>query len=126
MHTSEFPKVCMLSWRHSVPSHISSAMQQTSRRSATMTTKTPRLSATDFMMMDVHEPLSPEEINEINPQAAVDKTLGAEQDEVGADEGVDSSPARCEFCFGPRPCPDHPNVEPLSVVTSLACPPMTM
>jgi hypothetical protein len=41
------------------------------------------------MMMDVHEPLSTEEIDEINPQAAVDKTLGAVEDEVGDDTSVD-------------------------------------
>jgi len=38
---------------------------------------------------------------------------------------VDATP-RCEFCFGPRPCPKHPNVEPLSVVTSHEVPPMHM
>lgn len=53
-----------------------------------MTTKTPKLSAAEFMAMDVHEPLSPEDINSINPQAAVDKTLGAGEDEVGDDESV--------------------------------------
>jgi len=41
-----------------------------------MTTTTPKLNAIHFMMLDVHEPLSSEEINSINPQAAVDKSAG--------------------------------------------------
>jgi len=83
-----------------------------------MTTKTPKLSAKDFMAMDVHEPLSTEEINEINPQAAVDKTIGAEQDEVSDDASVDRTPARCWVCFKPMPCEEHANIEQLGGVTS--------
>jgi hypothetical protein len=47
------------------------------------------LYAADFLENDIHRPLTTEEINEINPQAAVDKTLGAGEDEVSADTGVD-------------------------------------
>jgi hypothetical protein len=80
-----------------------------------MTTK---LNSIDFMMMDVHRQLTDEELNEINPQAALDKTLGTEQEVVGDDESVAGASTRCEFCFGPMPCPQHSNVEPLDVVTS--------
>jgi hypothetical protein len=73
------------------------------------------LTAKDFMAMDVHRPLTDDEINATQ---AVDKTIGAGEEELSDAPSVDSSVARCEFCFGPRPCPQHPNVEPLSVVTS--------
>jgi len=36
-----------------------------------------KLSDIDFMMMDVHRPLTNAEIKEINPQAAVDKSAGS-------------------------------------------------
>ena len=40
-----------------------------------MTTR--KLSELDFMMMDVHRPLLDEEINEVNPQARLDKSARA-------------------------------------------------
>jgi hypothetical protein len=89
-----------------------------------MTTK--KLTATDFMMMDVHEPLSTQEINQINPQAAVDKTLGAVEDHVRDDESVGSTGERCEVCFAPTPCADHANVAQFNVVTSLDIDPVAI
>ena len=91
-----------------------------------MTTTTPRLNAVDFMMMDVHEPLTPEEINAIHPQAAVDKSAGAVEDSVGDGEGVGGPPARCDVCFAPMPCADHSNVEILDAVTSLDISPVAV
>ncbi len=53
-----------------------------------MVTKPDDLSSVDFMMMDVHRPLTKEDIDEVNPQACVDKSLGEdahrEEESVGA------------------------------------------
>lgn len=77
-----------------------------------------KLTADDFMMMDLHRPPANDEV-EADPQAFVDKTIGAGEDDVGEDESVDSAPApRCWRCFGPMPCPEHANVEQLDVITS--------
>ena len=51
-----------------------------------MTTK--KLSDLDFMMMDVHRPLLNEEIEAINPQARLDKSVGAVADEHSAPASV--------------------------------------
>jgi hypothetical protein len=71
-----------------------------------MTTK---LSDIDFMMMDVHRPLTNAEVEAVNPQALVDHTAGSEEESVGE---------RCYTCFEPMPCAAHANVEPLNIVTS--------
>lgn len=83
-----------------------------------------KLSSLDFMMMDVHRPLLNEEIEAINPEALVDKSLRVVQNDDSEAPGVgtpheEKYSARCEFCFGPMPCPKHPNVEPLDIITSL-------
>lgn len=86
-----------------------------------MTTK---LTSTDFMMMDIHRPLTNEEVEEVNPQALVDKSarsltlVDSEAESVGAPhEGATST--RCDVCFAPMPCDKHANVEILCGVTSL-------
>ncbi len=84
------------------------------------------LNAKDFMMLDVHEPLTPKEINAINPQAAVDKSAGAVEDDVGDGEGVGSPSTRCDVCFAPMPCADHANVAQFDVVTSLDIDPVAV
>lgn len=67
------------------------------------------LEATDFMMMDVHRPMTDEEINAINPQARVDrsawalKIVDSEAESVGPPQST-----RCDRCFGPIPCDKHP------------------
>ena len=91
-----------------------------------MTTTTQKLSAIDFMMLDVHEPLSSEEINSINPQAAVDKSAGVADDEAGSDEDAGGPPPRCDVCFAPMPCADHANVAQIDVVTSLDIDPVAV
>ncbi len=91
-----------------------------------MTTTTPKLNATHFMMLDVHEPLSSEEINSINPQAAVDKSAGVADDEAGSDEDAGGPPPRCDVCFAPMPCADHANVAQIDVVTSLDIDPVAV
>lgn len=78
-------------------------------------TTTPRLTSTDFMNLDIHEPLSTEEINTINPQAAVDKTIGTGDNEVSEDTGVDRAYPYEE------PLPD--NVTHLPIETSHDLPP---
>jgi hypothetical protein len=75
-----------------------------------MTTK---LSDIDFMMMDLHRPLTNAEVEAINPQALVDHTAG--QDTGSEEEGVGE---RCHACFGAMPCAAHANVEPLNIITS--------
>ena len=92
-----------------------------------MTTTIPKLSAKDFMMMmDVHEPFSTDDIEKINPQAAMDKTVEPVEDQVRDDASVDSTGARCEVCFGPMPCAAHANVEQWDGVTSLSISPATI
>jgi hypothetical protein len=76
------------------------------------------LYAADFLENDIHRPLTTEEINEINPQAAVDKTLGAGEDEVSADTGVDRAYPHEE------PLPE--NVTMLPTETSHDLPPETI
>jgi hypothetical protein len=79
-----------------------------------------KLSDIDFMMMDVHRPLTNAEIKEVNPQAVVDKSAGAVEDEHCEEASVGASHAsRCDHCFGPMPCEQHANVEHLAIVTSL-------
>lgn len=76
------------------------------------TKKTDHLTATDFMMMDIHRPMTDDEVNAIHPQAGVDKSFGAEENEHGPAEGVGAP-------HTPRlldPLPD--NVEILDVSTS--------
>jgi hypothetical protein len=75
-----------------------------------MTTR--KLTDIDFMMMDVHRQLTRDEIDEIHPQASVDRSV-----EHVHEEAVDP-PARCDFCFGPVPCAQHPNVEVGDFATS--------
>lgn len=89
---------------------------------------TTKLNAVHFMMLDVHEPLSSEEINSINPQAAVDKSAGvADDDEAGSDEDAGGPPpSRCDVCFAPMPCADHANVAQIDVVTSLDIDPVAV
>lgn len=89
-----------------------------------MTTK--KLDASDFAAMDVHRPLTDEEIKEINPQALMDKSADPRNDEDSAEEGVDTPQPRCWACFGPMPCEQHANVEPLAIVTSHDLPPASM
>lgn len=93
-----------------------------------MTTTTPKLNAIHFMMLDVHEPLSSEEINSINPQAAVDKSAGvADDDEAGSDgDAGGPPPPRCDVCFAPMPCADHANVAQIDVTTSLDIDPVAV
>ena len=55
-----------------------------------MTTKK-ILNPIDFVMMDVHRPMLNEEINEINPQARVDKSAGPVEDEHSASPEVGAS-----------------------------------
>ncbi len=86
-----------------------------------MATETKTLNAIDFMMMDVHRQLDEENVD---PETLVDKSAGAEPEEHSEDQGVGVSHARCEFCFGPLPCADHPNVEPLDTITRLDLNPM--
>lgn len=45
----------------------------------------------DFMMMDVHRPMTDEEIDEINPQARLDKSAGPEPDDDSESAGVGAS-----------------------------------
>lgn len=78
------------------------------------------------MMMDVHEPLSSEEINSINPQAAVDKSAGAVEDDVSYGESVGGPPTCCETCFAPTPCSAHANVAHFNVVTSFDIDPVSI
>ena len=80
-----------------------------------------RLSDIDFMMMDVHRPLTDAEIKDVNPQAAVDKSAGAVEDEHSDAAGVDAPypSTRCDTCFAPMPCEKHANVEHLRTITSL-------
>lgn len=85
---------------------------------------TTKLDADDFMMMDVHRPLTDEEIAQINPQALVDKSLGVEREDgegagVGEPHAEEPHQYRCEHCFGPLPCAEHANVEHLNNVTAL-------
>jgi len=84
-----------------------------------MTTK--KLSDLDFMMMDVHRPLLNAEIEEINPQARLDKSLRLVEDEHSEEESVGAPhpQTKCDICFGAMPCEQHPNVEHLRTVTSL-------
>lgn len=86
------------------------------------------LQGLDFMMMDVHRPLTNAEIKEVNPQAAVDKSAGprikiVDSDEagLGASHTCEAKPGstRCDVCFGPMPCEQHANIEHLKTVTSL-------
>lgn len=91
-----------------------------------MTTTAPKLNAVHFMMMGVHEPLSSEEINSINPQAAVDKSAGVADDEAGSDEDAGGPPSRCDVCFAPMPCAAHANVAQIDVVTSLDIDPVAV
>lgn len=79
------------------------------------------LNPIDFMMMDVHRELDEENFH---PQTHVDKSAGPQPKEHSDEEGVGVSHARCEFCFGPLPCADHPNVEPLDNITRLNLNPM--
>lgn len=85
----------------------------------TMGNKT--LTSIDFMMMDVHRQLDEEDVH---PETMLDKSARPQQEEHSDEEGVGVSHARCEFCFGPMPCADHPNVEPLDAVTRLNLTPM--
>lgn len=73
-----------------------------------------RLSDIDFMMMDVHRPLTNAEIKEVNPQAVVDKSAGAVEDEHSAAPGV-GAPYPYEV-----PLPE--NVELLNNYTKLDIP----
>lgn len=95
-----------------------------------MTTR--KLNELDFMMMDVHRPLTNEEIAEVNPEALVDKSarplkiVDYQEEGVGASHTCESTTGdRCDICFGPTPkryagpfvkYPD--NVEVLDVNTS--------
>lgn len=77
-----------------------------------MTTR--KLTDIDFMMMDIHRHLTGEEVAEIHPQASVDRSIKHVHEEA-----VDAPPGpRCEFCFGPLPCAQHPNVEVGDFATS--------
>jgi hypothetical protein len=84
------------------------------------------LSSLDFMMMDVQRPLTNDEINEINPQAALDKTIGSGEEVDGDAEDMGGAPSRCLTCFAPMPCVDHANVEHLNVVTTHDIEPTTI
>lgn len=76
------------------------------------------LGPTDFMMMDIHRPMTDEEIEEINPQALVDKSAGAVEDNDGEAESVgtphEEEPRRYSGPFVVFP----DNVEVLDVITS--------
>lgn len=82
-----------------------------------------RLTGQDFMKMDVHRPPTDDEIDTTQ---AVDKTIGAGEEELRDAESVDSPAARCPTCFGPMPCAAHANVEHLSIVTSHDIAPTTL
>ena len=67
------------------------------------------LEAADFMMMDVHRPMTDEEISAIHPQARLDKSARAFKIVDSEAESVDTPQStRCERCFGPLPCGKHP------------------
>lgn len=51
---------------------------------------TRKLNGIDFMIMDVHRSLTNDEVEEINPQAAVDKSAGPFEDEHCVAAGVDT------------------------------------
>jgi hypothetical protein len=73
---------------------------------------TTKLDAVAFAKMGVHRPMSKDDIDAIHPQAVVDKSSGAEQDNDRAAQSLGTS-------FTPRlldPLPD--NVELLDVATS--------
>jgi hypothetical protein len=88
---------------------------------------TRKLNSIDFMMMDVHRELDKENCD---PETMLDKSARPQQEEHGDEEGVgvshEETSARCEFCFGPMPCYDHPNIETLNVVTRLDISPLTV
>jgi altronate dehydratase len=63
---------------------------------------------TDFMMMDVHRPMTNSEVENIHPAAKVDRSL----------EVVTPDTKRCPYCFGPMPCEHHAGVEQLDIATS--------
>jgi hypothetical protein len=96
---------------------------------------------TEIDNKDVHKiprlsrPLVVREIEEILPQAVVDKSAAepririVDRPEVKQQEEDPQSPKRCRFCFGPMPCEKHDGVlsigigtrakiEPLQVITS--------
>lgn len=81
-----------------------------------MTTGNKTLTGIDFMMMDIHRQLDEEDVH---PETLLDKSARPQQEEHSDEESVGVSHARCEFCFGPLPCTDHPNVEPLDNITRL-------
>lgn len=89
---------------------------------------TRKLTAIDFMMMDVHRELDEENFH---PETLLDKSARPQQEEHSDDPGVGVSheevPAqRCYVCFGPYPCAQHHNVEELTVVTKLDVSPTSM
>lgn len=94
---------------------------------------TTRLTDLDFMMMDVHRPMTDDEIAKINPQALVDKSAGAikivdgHDESMGAPHSCESKTgSRCDICFAPMPCEPHANVEHLDAVTSLDIDPIAV
>ena len=84
-----------------------------------MTTKK-TLDANDFMMMDVHRPMTDEEIDEVNPQARVDKSLGLPDRDRDreCEEGVGGVPASAGEPAIRLLDPLPQNVELLNVPTS--------
>ena|ERR1700761_1237248 len=76
-----------------------------------------RLTGVDFMMMDFHRPMTKDDIDAIHSQACVDRS---EQPREEASVDAEKEPEkRCDICFGPMPCKQHANVEPVPVITSL-------
>ena len=72
---------------------------------------TKKLSDIDFMMMDVHRPMTKDEIDEVNPQACVDKSV--DENPHREDESVGEHHKKLRLL---DPLPD--NVELLDVATS--------
>ena len=81
---------------------------------------TRKLTAIDFMMMDVHRELDKEDFD---PETMLDKSARPQQEEHGDEEGVGVSyeeepTARCLFCFGPAPCPKHGKIIDANIVST--------
>ena len=66
-------------------------------------TKPDHLTATDFMMMDVHRPMTDEDINETNSQARLDKSARTTEDEQRDASGVGSAPEKKLRVIDPLP-----------------------
>lgn len=90
----------------------------TTKRTDTLQERIDRLVGTDFMMMDIHRPMTDAEIEEVNPQALVDKSAGTVENDDGSAAGVGASheeePKRYTGPFVVYP----DNVEVLDVNTS--------